>query len=476
MASVTDSRWGALLAWLGQHGMDLGELCVEPRERPGAGYGLFASKDCPPSRKLFTIPDSALLNWKTLSAHYPSPKDLNATCLISLHLLLHRPQGAKESSDPLFGPYISILPRDFDSHPLAWLARSKLASEETTEHYLLGALPRDVGEALNALWNRFVMDWKKVCQYVRHHPASLTRASLPLESENFTTSDQLLLDFLWAWLNVNTRCIFHRLHASISNPDNFTLCPILDFANHTPDLSMSMQPMPTSADIWGSPPRSRGGDDFTLMAPREITTRAGEELYLTYGAHSNTTLLIEYGFINIFTPDLVAAGTFRGEVNVQDAMAALFDSGGRDRDTWLKSTLEDEGYWGDWTLHASPPPAHPSFRLITALRLHSLVASTSEPTMTWETLQPWRAVLLGETEIVSEENEGSWRKALLRICETIRTDAEKQLASVCGSRLVEESKSKDWGPWMVENIRLLWLERIYVSGAVIRSVETGAQF
>lgn len=142
----------------------------------------------------------------------------------------------------------------------------------------------------------------------------------------------------------------------------------------------------------------------------------------------------------------------------------------------MASTLPADADCRDWTLHASPPPAHPSFRLITALRLHSLVASTSEPTLTWETLQPWRAVLLGETEIVSEENEDSWRKALLRICETIRTDAEKQLVSVCGSRPVEESESKDWGAWMTENIRLLWLERIYVSGAVIRSVETGAQF
>ncbi|KAL4265232.1 SETD3/SETD6 methyltransferase [Pleurotus pulmonarius] len=473
MANITDSRWDALLAWLAQHGMDLGELCVEPRERPGAGYGLFASEDCPPSMKLFTIPASALLNWKTLSGHYASPKQLNATCLISLHLLLHRPQGEMESTDPLFGPYISILPRDFDSHPLTWLAKSKIAFEETIEQLLLEALPQDVREALDALWNRLLGDWKKVCQYVRHHPASLTRATRPLESKDFNESDQLLLEFLWAWLNVNTRCIFHRLHASISNPDNFTMCPILDFANHTPDSSMSMQPMPTNADIWGSPQRSKGGDDFTLMASREITTKGGDELCLTYGAHCNTTLFVEYGFVNVFTSDMIAGGSFRGEVNVQNVMAASFDSGERDRAAWLKSTLEDEGYWGDWTLHASPPPAHPSFRLITALRLHSLVASTSKPTMTWESLQPWRAVLLGETEIVSEDNEDSWRKALLRICETIQADAEKQLVS---SHLVEESQGKSWGAWMADNIRLLWLERIYVSAAVIRSVETGDQF
>ncbi len=71
-----------------------------------------------------------------------------------------------ESIDPLFGPYISILPRDFDSHPLTWLAKSKFAIEETIEHLLLEALPQDVREALDALWNRLLGDWKKVCQYV----------------------------------------------------------------------------------------------------------------------------------------------------------------------------------------------------------------------------------------------------------------------------------------------------------------------
>ncbi|KAF4603628.1 hypothetical protein EYR40_000797 [Pleurotus pulmonarius] len=109
---------------------------------------------------------------------------------------------------------------------------------------------------------------------------------------------------------------------------------------------MSMQPMPTNADIWGSPQRSKGGDDFTLMASREITTKGGDELCLTYGAHCNTTLFVEYGFVNVFTSDMIAGGSFRGEVNVQNVMAASFDSGERDRAAWLKSTLEDEGYWG----------------------------------------------------------------------------------------------------------------------------------
>ena len=32
---------------------------------------------------------------------------------------------------------------------------------------------------------------------------------------------------------VNTRCIFYRIQPNLSDPDNFTLCPILDFANHS---------------------------------------------------------------------------------------------------------------------------------------------------------------------------------------------------------------------------------------------------
>ncbi|KAJ8520402.1 hypothetical protein ONZ45_g2792 [Pleurotus djamor] len=345
---MMDARWDALLDWLRDHGMKIGDegLLVERKERPDAGFGLFACRSCPPSTDLFTIPANALLNSKTLSPHYPSSSKLSATCLISLHLLLHRPIGEDNSADPLFGPYISVLPRDFESHPLTWRVRRELSSDTVVEGKLLESLPGSVKSGLNELWMRLIKDWRLSCNYVRTHKDLLSKSAtrtLAFEQFNEDNAD-ILLDFTWAWLNVNTRCISYRIKTASSDPDNFTLCPILDFANHNPDTSAGMTPLHLSGDIWNAP--SATCKDFTLRTSGKSATGSGDELYLTYGAHSNTTLFLEYGFINPFTHKAILEGSFAGEVDVGEAMQTLFNSGGSKRGAWLREVLEREGYWG----------------------------------------------------------------------------------------------------------------------------------
>jgi hypothetical protein len=120
-----------------------------------AYYGLFARRSCEPSTILFTVPK--LLNSKTLSPHYlPAAKKLTAVQLISLHLLLHQPAAAKGSPDPLFGPYISILPRNFDYHPL-----SKLVKKDTSP-----LLPPSTSKAVQEISTRFHNDLATICSFV----------------------------------------------------------------------------------------------------------------------------------------------------------------------------------------------------------------------------------------------------------------------------------------------------------------------
>ena len=84
--------------------------------------------------------------------------------------------------------------------------------------------------------------------------------------------------------------------------------------------------------------------DFTFLAPRDVL-QEGEEIYLCYGAHANRTLFVEYGFINELRETASVLDEFNGEVDVQDILERLFE----DRGTlgmWMKSVLEDNGYWG----------------------------------------------------------------------------------------------------------------------------------
>ena len=110
------------------------------------------------------MPSTALLNQTTVAKLYPQlhKRKLSATQLVSLHLLLHKPHGDADSSDPAFGPYISTLPREFSSHPLTWMVKQKLGQESNWELRILGLLPPSSAQKVTELYMRFWKDWETV--------------------------------------------------------------------------------------------------------------------------------------------------------------------------------------------------------------------------------------------------------------------------------------------------------------------------
>ena len=85
---------------------------------------------------------------------------------------------------------------------------------------------------------------------------------------------------------------------------------------------------------------------YSLHSPSDRAVEAGEQLFLTYGAHPNRTLFVEYGFVEHWrSQDL--------EVDVQDIFEEMIKARGATAD-WLRQTLEDAGYWGFASLHFGP--------------------------------------------------------------------------------------------------------------------------
>lgn len=125
----------------------------------------------------------------------------------------------------------------------------------------------------------------------------------------------------------------------------------------------------------------------------------------------------------------------------------------------------------------SPAPAHPSYRLITTLRLYHVLSELSAdsdlPGNSDEVLDEWRKTTLGEREMISERNEALWKATLLSICNTIIREAEAGVAQV--KRRASEC-TIDWEKWVYENIEMLWQEELYTAKAVVRSIEEGVQF
>ena len=116
----------------------------------------------------------------------------------------------------------------------------------------------------------------------------------------------------------------------------------------------------------------------------------------------------------------------------------------------------------DWTLHTCPSPAHPSYRLITALRLYALaLPGTIEITHT--SLQAWKDTILGTRDCVSGANEEAWRDLLLKLCEQLAASAREQL-------LILEGTGGE------ASVVFLWREQLFVADAVAESVKRGIEF
>lgn len=109
---------------------------------------------------------------------------------------------------------------------------------------------------------------------------------------------------------------------SRSDPDNITLCPLADLANHSSleQQTTTKTPVPT------------------FYSPSTSALRKDNEIYLKYGSHSNSTLFTEYGFVEKGFPN-------GGQVDVEDVIKARFEALG-DLGIWMRSLLEDTGFWG----------------------------------------------------------------------------------------------------------------------------------
>jgi len=230
----------------------------------------------------------------------------------------------------------------------------------------------------------------------------------------------------------------------------------------------------SNAEISNTAPSTKRGDDFSFLASEEVAIEPGEEIYLTYGSHSNRTLFIEYGFVNNVTQESIQSGEYPGEVDVQQVIEELFLSQGT-VGAWMKEVLQDEGYWGDWTLHSSPLPASPSFRVTSALRLHAMFCESSViPKPVDDVLRPWRKTLLGITDQVSGDNERAWRIILQQICRRLIEEGRRGKVRAAGVEL--RVGSNQWVGWMRSNIESLWDEQVVVAEAVLESIRDGVEF
>jgi len=247
-----DKVFQNLLAWLRGLGF---HPCQRLRlaHFPGVGRGLQASEDIGAGDVLVSIPLPALVTRASLlqTKPYSLGPNLSTQALFSLWLLLSPP-----------APYLSSLPTSYTCMYFA-----------SPSHQAL--LPNHLRECLLKQIALVDKDFKEV-------------------SEVYPGLDRSRFD--WAWFTVNTRAVFLDKDPRFTLPpsppeDSLALAPYLDLLNHHPDAvveaGVNLDPV--------APP------GFQIVTRKAI--KKGDQVFIHYGAHSNTSLLVEYGFVIPANPD-----------------------------------------------------------------------------------------------------------------------------------------------------------------------------
>ncbi|TVY82644.1 SET domain-containing protein, partial [Lachnellula suecica] len=229
--------------WALDQGVEINS--VAPHRFPGKGLGIIAEKDFKAGEILLKVPTTALRTVHTV------PKSTSgAIGTITVHGLLAAELSLDTSTR--FAPWQAVLPThaDFlDSMPLLWDAR------------LQELLPEASKTLLDNQKRKLTSDW-----------AAVSKAFPQLEYEKY----------LYNWLIVNTRTFYFVKSKSKKQPapdDCMALNPFADYFNHA----------------------SAGAEVSFTAKGYQICTHApvkeGDEIYISYGTHSNDFLLVEYGFI-----------------------------------------------------------------------------------------------------------------------------------------------------------------------------------
>ncbi|PVI06502.1 SET domain-containing protein [Periconia macrospinosa] len=153
--------------------------------------------------------------------------------------------------------------------------------------------------------------------------------------------------FTYNWVAVNTRCFYFdypdlpsasprlpKKRANLTAEDCYALCPFLDYFNH--------------ASTGCNPTANAKG--YSVHADRDY--KAGEEVYVTYGSHSNDFLLAEYGFILSSPSTTPQNDTSNTHDNIPlDHLIVPHLSPSQ------VETLKTDGFYGTYTLWNTIPPA-----------------------------------------------------------------------------------------------------------------------
>ncbi|KAI9933715.1 hypothetical protein ASPWEDRAFT_35628, partial [Aspergillus wentii DTO 134E9] len=249
---------------------------VAPAKFPGRGLGMVATRTIQENEHIIVVPVRVMLTIDSVPEQFvkqfPNGTSIHA---ILAAFLTHGDAEELQKWDVWRKVWPSR--ESFaDSMPVLWPEHLQ-ASSFKTEHPVL--LP----PAASGVWNSIPnSDFEYDATYQKILPDQQKRLHGAWESVLCVFPDTDWDAFSYHWLIINSRSFFYvtpgKPHPEDWN-DAVGLVPFADYFNHADDPQGEV---------------SYDQDQYTIKINRQI--EKGEEVYLSYGSHSNDFLFIEYGF------------------------------------------------------------------------------------------------------------------------------------------------------------------------------------
>ncbi|KAG9072033.1 SET domain-containing protein 4 [Linnemannia hyalina] len=392
---IKDQEYLDFLEWLKNMGCPRTKLTLA--EFSNTGRGMMATKDIKAGEVIVQVPEQNLVTMKSLQSTYGARiarfgKKVNSHMIIALHIALL--VQAPERSGWL--PYLRLLPKKFDTMPVRYPPD------------LLELLPQNAQVHVKKQKAKIEADYNITLDFLQSNADLLTR---PLQYEEYE----------WAWLVVNTRCIYLDAKNQ-SAADNIALAPMLDFLNHTHDAKTE-------------------GAFCTKTKSYQIKTllpyKKGEQVFINYGPHDNCFILVEYGFVTPNNPyNYVTVDNDFMQLSIPgESTAAKKDK---------LELLDMAGYHGDYVLHRNDV----SFRLLAGMRLRLVNPFNKSSVATQLAIAQWHNVVNGELDQISPENERLVPIHIERLCDEILMQAKKNLGILARKKTT----------FMVMHLQQVWIE------------------
>ncbi|GLA33708.1 hypothetical protein AnigIFM63309_000542 [Aspergillus niger] len=249
---------------------------VSPARFPGRGLGMIATRKIEKDSILVKVPHSAMLTPSKLPSTFTSrfPPDTPTHTLYAAYLTNASPSHLK--------PWRNTWPtmEDFTSSmPILWSSTSPL-----TPNSKISKIQDLLPPSISNTWSTITPGKRKHKSDTRHQnllkaQETRLRKAWDIVVRVFPETDKEL--FTYHWVIVNTRSFFYLLPGAEMPEDRndaMALVPFADYFNHS-DVACNVK---------------FDGEEYVFRAAKEYNE--GEEIYMSYGPHSNDFLFTEYGF------------------------------------------------------------------------------------------------------------------------------------------------------------------------------------